>query len=125
MNRIWVLYIDELEKINDFLRMRELLERNDIVIFTASNKNEAIRIAKDQKNIRMVVLTKHVYRDKSIPNVLRKMLGKNIEFIGVSSAPEIRDALGAIGCNLVFEDRHELLKHIPAKHPDANEQADQ
>ncbi len=115
-NKLKVLYIDDLEKINLFLTSIRRKKRNDITIFTASNRSEALTIAYHQNDIKMIILTKHVYRDKTLVRSLKCALIKNPEFIGVSSSPEIRNALGSIGCNLVFEDRDEIIDHIPKKH---------
>jgi len=115
-NKLKVLYIDDLDKINLFLSSVRRKDRTDITIFTTSTREEAIFLTQSQRDIKIVVLTKYVYRRKTLVEDLKKTLTDDPEFIGVSSSPEIRDALGSIGCNLVFENRDELLDHIPRKH---------
>jgi hypothetical protein len=117
MKKLKVLYIDQIDKINLFLNSIKTKRRNDITIFVASNREEALLIAQYQKDIKITILTQHVYRDKKLISELKVRLNDDPEFVGVSSAPEIRNILGSNGCNLVFENRDEIIDHIPRKHP--------
>ncbi|MFA6430378.1 MAG: hypothetical protein WC229_02150 [Candidatus Paceibacterota bacterium] len=124
-NKLQVLYVDTLENINHFLNTVTREGRHDLTVFTASNKDEVLKIVTQQKKIKVVILTKAVYKNKRIIGDMKCFLTNSPEFLGVSSSPEIRECLGSMGCNLVFDNKDEIIHHIPKKHPDTDGQADQ